>query len=243
METPLKIAVCEDMPEDADLLLRYISESGIPAECNAFSTGEALAAAFLPGQYDLIFLDIYMNNVQQGITAAAKIRETDTAVTLAFTTSSKEHALESYRLKACAYLEKPVRSTDVQGVLKQALSKRKNAPAIQLLIEGAYRKITLDSILYFEQKSHAVWVNTLTETLRTSQTVKLGDIEPQLPEGFFRCHHSYIVNLRYVRQLDQELRIFQMQNGDTVYIRRPSLGKAVKAYEALLFAAARRGGA
>ena len=58
METPLRIALCEDMPEEADLLLRCISESGLPAECKAFSTGEALAAAFLPGQYDLIFLDI-----------------------------------------------------------------------------------------------------------------------------------------------------------------------------------------
>lgn len=242
METPLRIAVCEDIPEEADWLLRCILEGGIPAECKAFSTGEALAAAFLPGQYDLIFLDIYMDEVQQGITAATKIREMDTTVTLAFTTTSKEHALESYRLKACAYLEKPVRPADVREVLEQAINKRKNAPAIRLLIEGAYRELPLDSILYFEQKNHAVWVNTRTETLRTSQTVKLGDIEPQLPEGFFRCHHSYIVNLRYVRQLDQELRIFQMQNGDTVYIRRPSLGKAVKAYESLLFSAARGGG-
>lgn len=242
METPLRIAVCEDMPKDADLLLRCISESGIPAECNAFSTGEELAKAFLPGQYDLIFLDIYMDEVQQGITAATKIRETDTTVTLAFTTTSKEHALESYRLKACAYLEKPVRLADVREVLEQAKNKRENAPAIRLLIEGTYREIPLDSILYFEQKNHAVSVNTLTETLRTSQTVKLGDIEPQLPENFFRCHHSYIVNLRYVRELDQELRIFKMQNGDTVYIRRPSLGKAVKAYQSLLFSAARGGG-
>lgn len=242
METPLRIAVCEDVPEDADLLLRCISESGIPAECKVFSTGDELAKAFLPGRYDLIFLDIYMDEVQQGITAAAKIRETDTAVTLAFTTTSKEHALESYRLKACAYLEKPVRPADVREVLEQALNKRKNAPAIRLLIEGTFREISLDSILYFEQKNHAVWVNTLTETLRTSQTVKLGDIEPQLPEGFFRCHHSYIANLRYVKELDQELKIFVMQNGDTVYIRRPSLGKAVKAYEALLFASARGGG-
>lgn len=242
MEAPLRIAVCEDMPKDADLLLRCISESGIPAECNAFSTGEELAKAFLPGQYDLIFLDIYMDEVQQGITAATKIRETDTTVTLAFTTTSKEHALESYRLKACAYLEKPVRLADVREVLEQAKNKRENAPAIRLLIEGTYREIPLDSILYFEQKNHAVSVNTLTETLRTSQTVKLGDIEPQLPENFFRCHHSYIVNLRYVRELDQELRIFKMQNGDTVYIRRPSLGKAVKAYQSLLFSAARGGG-
>lgn len=242
MKTPLNIAVYEDNPKDAQRLLRCITDSGIPAECSAFSTGEALLADFSAGRYDLVFLDIYLGEVQQGVDIAAKIRETDTAVTLAFTTTSTEHTLESYRLKAYAYLEKPVRPTDVREVLEQAQSKRKNAPSVKLLIEGAYRDIPLDSILYFEQKNHAVLVNTLTEVLRTSQTVKLSDIEAQLPEGFLRCHHSYIANLRYVRELDQELKIFLMANGDTVYIRRPSLGKAVKAYESRLFAAARGGG-
>ncbi len=241
METPLNIAVYEDNPEDAQRLLRCITDSGIPAECEIFSTGEALLADFSAGRYDLVFLDIYLGEVQQGVDIAAKIRETDTAVTLAFTTTSTEHTLESYRLKAYAYLEKPVRPTDVREVLEQAQSKRKNAPSVKLLIEGTYKVIPLDSILYFEQKNHAVLVNTLMGVLRTSQTVKLSDIEAQLPEGFLRCHHSYIANLRYVKELDQELKIFVMQNGDTVYIRRPSLGRAVKAYESRLFAAAREG--
>ncbi len=241
METPLNIAVYEDNPKDAQRLLRCITDSGISSECKVFSTGEALLAGFTAGRYDLVFLDIYLGEIQQGIDIAAKIRETDTAVTLAFTTTSTEHTLESYRLKAYAYLEKPVRPADVWEVLEQTQSKRRNAPSVKLLIEGTYRVTPLDSIIYFEQKNHAVLVNTLTGVLRTSQTVKLSDIEPQLPDSFIRCHHSYIANLRYVKALDQELKIFLMQNGDTVYIRRPSLGKAVKAYESRLFAAARGG--
>ncbi len=239
METPLKIAVYEDNAEDADLLIRCILESGIPAEYGAFSSGEKLLASFSPGRYDLIFLDIYMGDIQQGVDIAAKIREADPSVTLAFTTTSKEHALESYRLKVYAYLEKPVRPAEVREVLEQALNKRRNAPAVKLLMDGEHRDIPLDSILYFEQKNQAVLVNTLTETLRTSQTVKLKDIEPLLPEGFFRCHHSYIANLRYVKGLDQELRIFLMQNGDKVYIRRQDMKKAERAYEDSLFHRAR----
>ena len=239
MDTPLKIAVYEDSPTDAALLIRCILESGIPAEYEAFSSGDALLASFSAGRYDLIFLDIYMGDVQQGVDIAAKIRETDTSVTLAFTTTSKEHALESYRLKAYAYLEKPVQPSDVGEVLEQALNKRRNAPAVNLLIEGEHRDIPLDSILYFEQKNQAVLVNTLTETLRTSQTVKLKDIEALLPEGFFRCHHSYIVNHRYVKGEDQELRMFLMQNGDKVYIRRQDMKKAERAYEDSLFHRAR----
>ena len=142
--------------EDATRLLRYISESGIPTNCQYFSSCEALMANFVPGRYDLIFLDIYMGNVQQGIDAAAKIRETDAMVTLAFTTSSEEHALEGYRLKAIAYLEKPLHSTDVREVLEHAVSRRKNAPAVRLLVGGKDQEVPLQTILYFEHKDACI---------------------------------------------------------------------------------------
>ena len=44
-----------------------------------------------------------------------------------------------------------------------------------------------------------------------------------------------------MKELDRDLRIFRMQNGDPVYIRRSSLGKAIRAYERQLFATAREG--
>ena len=175
----------------------------------------------------------------KSVEAAAKIRKTDRTVTLVFTTTSTEHTLESYRLKATSYLEKPVKSEDVREVLELVLAKRDSTAYVSLLIEGVNRKLPLESILYFEYKGHAVFIRTHSETLRTSQTVKLKDIEPLLPNCFFRCHHSYIANLRYIKGLDQELRLFLMQNGDKVYIRRQDMKKAEKAYEDSLFHRAR----
>lgn len=241
MERPLRIAIYEDAVEDADLLLQCISQSEIAAESSVFSSAQALLANFSAEEYDLIFLDIYMGTVQAGVDLASKIREIDTNVTLAFITSSKEHALESYRLKAFAYLEKPVRGADVREVLLQAVNKRKNAPAIKLLVAGERRDILLDQIIYFEQRDRAVYINTLTETLRASQTVKLSDIETMLPNAFLRCHHSYIAHLRYVKELDQEMRVFIMQNGDYVYIRRQDVRKAARMYEDYLFRRKRGG--
>lgn len=243
MDRPLHIAVCEDNATDAARLLDCIGQSGGAWNKPAvFRSGEALLRAFAPGRYDLIFLDIYMEGMR-GIDAAAKIREADPTVTLAFTTTSTEHTLESYRLKALGYLEKPVSARDVRELLTLAENRRESAPAITLLIEGEYRRLLLDGILYFELKNHAVTVNTLTGALRASQTVKLSQIEKVLPpDAFLRCHHSYIANLRYVCEVDRALKTFAMQNGDRVYIRHASLGKAVKAYEDYLFRAVREGG-
>ena len=241
MDMPLKIAVCEDTLADSDLLLHHIAESGIAAEREVFTSGEALLSSFLPGKYDLIFLDIYMGGIR-GVEVAAEIRKADRTVTLIFTTTSTEHTLESYRLKAASYLEKPVRQADVQETLELALSKRNTAAYISLLIEGTNQKLPLESILFFEQQNHAVMVHRQTGILRTSQTVKLNHIEPQLPDCFFRCHHSYIVNLHAIRAVDKELKVFIMEDGSRVHIRHQSLSKAVKAYEHCLFNTARGGG-
>ncbi len=240
MDAPLKIAVCEDTSADADLLLSYLAKSGIAAEWEAFTSGEGLLAAFLPGKYDLLFLDIYMSGIR-GVDAAAAIRKADRTVTLVFTTTSKDHALESYRLKAASYLEKPVKQEDVREVLELVLAKRNSAAYISLLIEGVNRKLPLESILFFEQQNHSVMVHTQAEVLRTSQTVKLSHIERMLPDSFFRCHHSYIVNLRAVCKADKELKVFTMQDGNRVHIRYQSLKKAVQAYESCLFGAVRGG--
>lgn len=238
MDTPLQIAVCEDTPADAELLISHIEDSGIDGRWEVFSSGEALLDAFLPGKYDLIFLDIYLGGIK-GVDVAADIRTIDRTVTLAFTTTSIEHALESYRLKAVSYLEKPVRRGDVQDVLTLALARRNTAAYVTLLIDGENRSIPIESILYFELQGHAVLVHTRAGILRTSQTVRLNRIEAVLPEHFFRCHHSYIVNLQYVKDVDRELALYIMHNNDRIHIRRRDLSKAVHAFEDNLFASAR----
>lgn len=241
MDTPLKIAICEDTPADTDLLLSHLREIGIVTKIEAFSSGEALLSAFLPGKYDLIFLDIYMVGIK-GVDVAAQIRKSDRTVTLVFITTSKEHALESYRLKAASYLEKPVKLEDVREVLELVLVKRDSAAYITLLIEGENRKIPLEGILFFENQNHAVMIHTQSGVFRTSQTVKLNYIETLLPDSFFRCHHSFIVNLQAIGSVDKELKVFTMQDGSRVHIRHQSLNKAVQAYESCLFQSVRGGG-
>lgn len=242
MDTPLQLAICEDTPADAELLASHLMGSGIANCCEVFPCGEALLAAFAPGKYDLIFLDIYMGGMK-GVDVAAQIRRADRTVTLVFITTSTEYTLESYRLRVASYLEKPVAREDVREILSLVLAKRNTAAYLTLLIEGANRALPVESILFFEQQNHAVMVHTHAETLRTSQTVRLAHIEPLLPEHFFRCHHSYLVNLRAVREADRELGVFTMQDGSRVHIRYQSLKKAVQAYERCLFDSVRGNGA
>jgi len=230
----LNIAICEDNSDDMDLLVRAVKKSDIPANLECFSSGDELLLDFIPGKYDLIFFDIYMEGLL-GIDTATKIRETDTTVIFVFTTTSREHALESYRLKAPLYIEKPIKDRDIEEALLLAVDKKKSTSYISLLINGKDKEISLESIIYFEVRGHAVYINTLSETFRTGQSMKLNHIEKMLTENFLRCHYSYIVNLKYVKYLDADLKTFIMHNGDIAYISSQLFKKSKEVYENYLF--------
>ncbi len=69
-----------------------------------------------------------------------------------------------------------------------------------------------------------------------SVTLKLNDIEVQFKEqNFLRCHKSFLVNLAFVRSVDTELKMFVLESGDNVYIKRGMLLEAREAFEQYLY--------
>lgn len=242
MENPLRIALCEDLDTDATLLLDLIRQSGFPSKIERFSSGEELLRSFTAGRYDLIFMDIFMNGIR-GIEAVEVIRKTDEEVVIAFTTASLDYTLESYRLGALKYLEKPVTMDSVKETLKLALMNRKPRASINILTGGKYIDILLDSIHYFEQRDHVVEVHMSSGILRTSQTVRMTDIEKRIPSPpFVRCHHSFIVNLNFVCKVDMDYHFFVMKNGERAHIRHNLLKKMKAVHEDYMFSETRASG-
>lgn len=238
---PLHIAVCEDSAEEQEKLLAIFKQSEIPTQTAAFVNGEDFLKEYRQGKYDLLFMDIYMAGMT-GVEVVTEIREMDEALIVAFITTSTEHTLESYRLKALKYIEKPVEKKAVLELLQFAQMKKENTPRLLLKIAGKDLSLPFERIIYVEQKDHTLYLHlTGGDILQASG--KLNKIEPQFAEqAFFRCHKSYLVNLCHVAELDKELKVFVMSEGDLVYIRRESVSKAKKALKAYLFAEARREG-
>lgn len=229
----LKIAVCEDSLEDQNSLVHILENSGFPVNITIFNCGEDLLTDYSEGKFDLIFMDIYMSGIS-GVETVTEIRKMDENIPIAFTTTSTDHTLESYRLNALKYIEKPVKEKAVHELLELAQLRKKNAPHLIVKIKGKNTSIPFESILYAEQKSHTLFLFlTGNEIIKVNE--KLDNIETQF-EGhpFFRCHKSYLVNFSYVKNLDSELMVFKMKEGKNVHIRRESMAIARKAFETYL---------
>lgn len=70
-----------------------------------FTSGEEFLKEFSPMKFDVIILDIEMNELS-GLKVAEKIRRTDNSVIIAFMTSHQEFAAKGYEVKAFRYLLK-----------------------------------------------------------------------------------------------------------------------------------------
>ncbi len=236
----LLIALCEDDADEQKKLISLIQSGRVPAKTTVFDSGEALLGNDPSGSFDLVLMDIYMDGIS-GVEAARRIRNIDPEIPVAFVTTSKEHALDGYRLNVNRYLEKPVSQKAMDDVLLFALDRRENPPGITILVQGRPLSLPVRRLLYVEQKAHYLTFHLLDN--KTFQAKgKLDELMPQLEAfPFFRCHKSYLANLAFVTGIDRELMVFHMRGGEKVYIRRENFKKAREAWELFLFEEARKG--
>lgn len=240
MSKGLHIAICEDEKKERDKLLRLLDKSGIENTYSVFFYGEELLADFEQGKYDLILMDIYMGSELTGVEIISLIREKDKDIPVAFITTSKDYALESYRLSAMKYIEKPYSKESIEDILHLALLKKNDVPALLIQKNGIAKRVPFTNILYMEQQVRKVYICMKNED-GFSVYGKMSELKEQLPENiFFIPHKSFAVNLSYVMYIDMELRCFVMENKTNIPIRREFLTKAKKTLEDFLYKRTRR---
>lgn len=128
----MNIAIIDDIASDAEQLKRiitsYFENRQIPTEIRYFSSAEAFFDDYRPGNFQILFLDIYMDGIT-GMEAARRIRNQSDDCILVFVTTSSEFAVESYDVNAAYYLLKPFQPEKLCQILdsfrlKEALHAR-----------------------------------------------------------------------------------------------------------------------
>jgi DNA-binding LytR/AlgR family response regulator len=236
LEQKLRIAICEDLKKDRDRLLSLIREAGFAAKCDTFVSGEAFLARFRKGMYHLIYLDIYMNDIN-GMETAAYIRERDEGVLLAFTTTSREHAFEANKFRSLLYIEKPVTLDMIKHtlMLASALRQKQQSEVLTVFSEAVQVDIPHTEIIYIEVIDQRCVIHIEGgKTIAASTTLNINDIEESLPKPrFCRSHRSFIVNMDKVRRVNGK--DFEMKDGSIAYITQRDRRRIMNLYDEWLF--------
>ena len=89
----------KDIPVLEEYLKNYCQEHKVHIQVHRFTSESAFLQSLDQTEYSLVFLDIYMQN-ETGIRLAQQVRRTFPRCQVIFTTASKEHALEAFRVRA-----------------------------------------------------------------------------------------------------------------------------------------------
>lgn len=231
----------DDKKSDREYLSEMINncflEDNIPvSHITTFESGETFLQDFEKGKYDLIFLDIYMDETN-GIQIAQKIRESDKDVKLVFVTVSNDFASESYSVAASYYLRKPFCETDVKQMIDRlCLNKHENQKVITL---PNGQPLLLESIVYTSFSGHYVTIHLISgEQLQIRCSQKKWESFLLTFSDFILCTKGVIVNLREVEKLHPTL--FVMKNNDYISISRRKYPEVKQSYFDFLIKKARR---
>ncbi|MDO5475971.1 MAG: LytTR family DNA-binding domain-containing protein [Eubacteriales bacterium] len=221
----MRAAIVDDRADDRATLFRELDsvlrERGYAVDAiDLFEGGEEFLASFEKGRYDLIFFDIYMEGMN-GIQAAAEVRKSDRNVRLIFVTTSNDFAAESYSLRADYYLLKPFVHDDIVKAL--TLIDLADYEKQRVLTLPDDSTCLLHDIVYTEYYNHRINLylkGGRKKKIRASQA----KMEKLLcaNDAFVTCTKGNIVNLEYVRRIEDGMIILEEKYQVPVSRRRMS---------------------
>jgi DNA-binding LytR/AlgR family response regulator len=236
----MHIAICDDnlgeLSRISSVLEDYRRECNNAITYETFNNATTLLETIKNKSYDLLILDILMPCIT-GMEAAREIRQFNTEVPIIFLTSSREYAVESYRVNAEDYILKPVIKDEMIHVINKQFDKlMQNDAFVTIKVENGIIKLPLSKIVYVEVVNRRVQFNLTSAELHETYGY-LADYENNLlaEHFFYKPHRSYLINLNYATKLDKNG--FATTIGHTVPVARDAFSKAKAAYMKHLLAA------
>lgn len=229
----MRIAIVDDLAKErASLHLRLekiLNLRSVCAEILEYKSGEAFLAAEKKQRFTAAFLDIYMDGMS-GMDAARELRKMDTDCMLVFTTTSTDHALEGFQVRAMHYLVKPFSTEELERLTDEMLARNPYPDKyMELKVGGSEIRLGFHSIIYAEHFAHMINVHTTAgKTISTRQTFKTFTEKLKEESRFFICGRGVIVNLEHASDFENEA--FCMEDGSRIYVNKELLKSARQAF-------------
>lgn len=215
----MKIAICDDdslcRTKVLDIIADYAEErKDADILFEVFSNPQALLDAVRVGNpFDIYLLDIVMPEIN-GIALGQALRSSGAEGKIIYLTSSKEYALESFRVRAFDYILKPVEKAPLWEALDRAIAAvpEKKTKVLIVKTKDSNARIAYDNVLYAELKRRAVTYHLTNGTQVESTTLRTtftGAVSKLLSDScFVLCGASMVVNMHHVTMVENDAIVF-----------------------------------
>ena len=189
-------------------------------ELKSYDTYDALmqGASNLP--FDMLFYDTEESRDAEN--ELLRLVQTIPNCRLVLLSDSERHAVFGYALRAVGYLTTPLDKEEYLSLLIHLIREQvqKKEQFLPLKVNGVWSRLDMSHITYVESSGHSLLFH-LSDRREFKVMAGFKDYQRllDLNPDFFRCHKSYMVNMRYVK--DWSLTTFTLKDGDEVNISRP----------------------
>lgn len=168
----------------------------------------------------LYFLDVDLHSDINGIQLAEKIRDYDPRGFIVFITTHAEMSYLTflYKVEAMDYIIKD-NYNNIQQRINECIKNAHNKYSSKLSdlqktfsikVADKIINVALNEIIFFETSSIIHKVILHCESRQIEFYSKMKEIEDKLPDNFFRCHNSFIINKDKIKEIDKKNRIAYM---------------------------------
>jgi len=223
----LSIFVCEDdfkqRKRIESVICDYSAKNGDDIELT-LSTGNPteilkhLESHFC--QNALYILDVDLRHEINGIVLASKIRQYDALGKIIFVTTHAELSYLTFRYKveAMDYIIKDSQKEIAERIEEciriarsRYLENTMQKETFQVKTGDSVRNIPTDDIIFFESHHMSHKLILHTKNMRIEFYGSLGDIS-NISTDFFRCHKSFVINVKHVKYVNKTKREVEMTN-------------------------------
>lgn len=197
----MTIAVCTDDVASGDAITHALAEGGENFAIKLFPTIFAAVTYIydeVKGDLDILYMDERVAG-ENGIEAAGDIQKLFPELKVVFLTEGKRRTETFFRARPIFLLTKPIVEDAVRQSVERIREEIRTQHVLTFHFRGSTFRIAADSVYYIESQGRKLYLYTTGLLREVNMTME--EMRALLPDYFFQCHRSYIINLNMVQRL------------------------------------------
>lgn len=168
---------------------------------------------------DIFILDVKLAEMN-GIDLAGKILSIHPNSQIIFMSGYDDYFEDAYEVEHCFFLKKPITDVRLEKAVQRAIKNLGDTKQNFFYVENKSGQFVIDccEIFTIERRKRKLLVMGENGKLLCSFYGKLEEAGAKLPDHFFQCHNSILVNFKKARSISGET--FLMMDGSEVAISR-----------------------
>lgn len=201
----LNFVICDDnvniLEKLKTMLENIFQKNNYEASVSFISDNVDATLSFVEdNKVDVLMLDINLRSNKTGIELAEEVRKKNKDIYLIFTTGHLEYAMVAYKVKTFDYLAKPITADRLEDTVIRLFDDINGLPKRFIKIDNKNTIVDASEIQYIKRDGMKLNFHTPSRDYDTYSS--FAKFEERLPEGFTRCHKSYVVNEDNIKNVD-----------------------------------------